>query len=251
MKAGNHMNNEVITQIKDRKSTRAFEEKPITKEVKDLIIEAAFQAPSAGNQQLYTILDITDQQLLNTVSFLCDNQPFIQTSNMCLIFLADCRRYMNVYHAADIDCRKPGIGDLLLSIADACIAAQNAVVCAESLGVGSCYIGDVIENAEKMKEALHLPEYVVPACMLVFGYPKKEAQNRIKPNRFYHEALVFNNYYEDRSKEEIIHDFTLRANKEDYDFKKDITAFCQRKYESDFSKEMSRSADIYISSFQK
>ena len=42
-----------------------------------------------------------------------------------------------------------------------CIAAQNAVVAAESLGIGSCYIGDVIENAEQMREALHLPEHVI------------------------------------------------------------------------------------------
>lgn len=245
------MNNQVIQQLTNRKSTRAFEDKPISSDLKKQIIQASFEAPTAGNQQLYTILDITDKQLLETVSILCDNQPFIQTAQMCLIYLADCRRYMNVYHAAGINCRKPGPGDLLLSIADSCIAVQNAVVAAESLGIGSCYIGDVIENAEKMKEALHLPDYVVPACMLVFGYPKKEAQNRIKPNRFRQEALVFENTYQDRSKEDIIEDFTLRSNKDDYDFKKDITAFCTRKYESDFSKEMSRSADIYISPFQK
>ena len=44
-------------------------------------------------------------------------------------------------------------GDLLLALADTCIAAQNAVVAAESLGIGSCYIGDVIENAEQMRNA--------------------------------------------------------------------------------------------------
>lgn len=246
------MTNKITELLKIRKSTRAFSKQPITKEIKDLIIESAFQAPTAGNQQLYTILDITDKELLHTLSILCDHQPFIETSQMCLVFLADCRRYMNVYKSAHVeDIREPGTGDLLLSIADACIAAQNAVVASESLGIGSCYIGDVIENVEKMREALHLPEYVVPACMLVFGFPLEQAKTRKKPNRFQHEALVFENHYQDRTPEQIKEDFTIRANRDDYDFEKDIQAFCARKYQSDFSKEMSRSADIYIKDFQK
>lgn len=246
------MTNKITELLKIRKSTRAFSKQPITKEIKDLIIESAFQAPTAGNQQLYTILDITDKELLHTLSILCDHQSFIETSQMCLVFLADCRRYMNVYKSAHVeDIREPGTGDLLLSIADACIAAQNAVVASESLGIGSCYIGDVIENVEKMREALHLPEYVVPACMLVFGFPLEQAKTRKKPNRFQHEALVFENHYQDRTPEQIKEDFTIRANRDDYDFEKDIQAFCARKYQSDFSKEMSRSADIYIKDFQK
>ena len=55
--------NEIIKSLYNRKSTRVYEEKPIPKEVKDMILEAAVQAPSAGCQQLYTILDITDQNL--------------------------------------------------------------------------------------------------------------------------------------------------------------------------------------------
>ena len=102
-----------------------------------------------------------------------------------LVFLADCRRWLNAYHAAGItDARKPGAGDLMLAVADTCIAAQNAVVAAESLGIGSCYIGDVLENAEAMRDALHLPQYVVPACMLVFGRPTEQQQRRPKPARF-------------------------------------------------------------------
>ena len=42
--------------------------------------------------------------------------------------------------------RIPGVGDLLLATTDATIAAQNAVVATESLGIGSCYIGDILEQ---------------------------------------------------------------------------------------------------------
>lgn len=60
---------------------------------------------------------------------------------------------------------------MLLAVEDAVIAAQNSVTAAESLGIGSCYIGDVMEHAEEMKGLLSLPAYVYPACMLVFGHP--------------------------------------------------------------------------------
>ena len=55
--------NEVIESLYRRKSVRAYEDREIPEEMKQLILEAAMQAPSAGCQQLYTILDITDQKL--------------------------------------------------------------------------------------------------------------------------------------------------------------------------------------------
>ena len=165
-------NNAILSALSARKSVRVFTPDPVTPDERAAILNAAFQAPTAGNQQLYTILDITDPALKAALADLCDHQPFIAGAPLVLVFLADCRRWLNAYHAAGItDARKPGAGDLMLAVADTCIAAQNAVVAAESLGIGSCYIGDVLENAEAMRGALHLPQYVVPACMLVLGRP--------------------------------------------------------------------------------
>lgn len=55
--------NEIIESLYNRKSVRVYEEKAIPNEMKNVILEAAMQAPTAGCQQLYTILDITDQKL--------------------------------------------------------------------------------------------------------------------------------------------------------------------------------------------
>ena len=152
------VDNEILQALSARKSVRVYTEEPVTDAERDAILQAAFQAPTAGNQQLYTILNITDPALKARMADLCDHQPFIAKAPLVLVFLADCRRWLRAYHAAGIvDARTPGAGDLLLALADTCIAAQNAVVAAESLGIGSCYIGDVIENAEQMREALHLP----------------------------------------------------------------------------------------------
>lgn len=245
------MENEILRALDARKSVRVFTEEPVTAEERAAILRAAFQAPTAGCQQLYTILDITDPALKERLADLCDHQPFIAKAPLCLVFLADCRRWPRAYRAAGVEQpRDPGAGDLLLAMADACIAAQNAVTAAESLGIGSCYIGDVLENAEEMRQALCLPAHVMPACMLVFGRPTQQQKDRIKPARFREEAVVCENTYRDRTDAELREDFTLRAQGQPgFAFERYLQAFCKRKYDSDFSREMSRSAAVYLKDF--
>jgi nitroreductase len=103
-----------------------------------------------------------------------------------------------------------------------------------------------------MRDALHLPQYVVPACMLVFGRPTEQQQRRPKPARFAEQAVVCENVYTDRTPDELRADFAAKAaanGQLDYDFDKAVQAFCKRKYASDFSREMTRSAEIYWKEF--
>ena len=81
--------NEVLRQLHERKSVRVYEDRPIEADVKQAVLDATIQAPSAGNMALYTILDITDPELKQKLSVSCDNQPFIATAPMVLIFCAD------------------------------------------------------------------------------------------------------------------------------------------------------------------
>lgn len=242
--------NEVIRELHERKSVRAFEERPIPPEVRAEILSAAAQAPTAGNQMLYTILDITDQALKDRLAVTCDHQPFIARAPMVLIFLADCRRWLDAYRMAGCAPREPGEGDLLLAFSDANIAAQNAVTAAWSLGVGSCYIGDILENAEEHRKLLHLDEYVMPAAMLVFGYPTENACRREKPRRFrWEDGIVQENTYRPLTEEEQRTLFIRQREKEDVD--DFLQKFHARKYASDFSLEMSRSAGVYLDAFRK
>lgn len=246
------MNNEVLRQLDERKSVRVFTDAPVTQEEKAAVLQAAAQAPTAGNQQLYTILDITDPALRGILADLCDHQPMVAAAPLCLVFLADHHRWLRAYAEAGCAPRAPGAGDLLLAVADACIAAQNAVVAAQSLGLGSCYIGDVIENAEAMREALALPPHVVPAAMLIFGHPTAQQQARKKPARFAHAAFVCENTYRDRTPDELRADFAAKAaanGNTRFEFDSALQAFCKRKYNSDFSLEMSRSAEVYLEDF--
>ena len=233
--------NEVIKQLHARKSVRVFEEREIPEEVKQAILEAAVQAPSAGNMALYTILDITDPEMKRKLSISCDNQPFIATAPMVLIFCADYRRWYDVFCKHVEEVRKPDMGDLFLAQADTLIAAQNAVVAAHSLGLGSCYIGDITENFEFHKELLNLPQYVVPTAMLVLGYPTQQQLDRPKPPRHDVSHLVHENGYSMEKSAAMEEMLKTQQKKSGEDFADWLRRFCKRKWNSEFSREMSRS----------
>lgn len=243
--------NPIIQSLNDRKSVRVFEDKPIAPELKEAILNAAFQAPTAGNQMLYSIIDVTDQALKETLAETCDHQPFIAKAPLVLIFLADCRRWLDAYKVAGLEARDPGAGDLLLACQDAVIAAQNAVVAAESLGIGSCYIGDILENAEQHINLLGLDDFVLPISMLVFGYPTDQQRERVKPVRFDKRFIVHENKYRRLTESEHREMFDEKHTSTGTDFNYDdfMEKFCNRKYMSDFSKEMTRSAEVYLNKF--
>jgi nitroreductase len=214
-------------------------DKEIPRDLKDIITQSAFQAPTAGCMMFYSVLEIDDPEIKKDLAVSCDNQPFIAEAPFVLIFLADARRWQDCYEYADCSPRAPGAGDLFLAFADAFIAAQNAVTAAESLGIGSCYIGDIIENSERIRKLLNLDKYTVPAAMLVFGYPTEQQKNRPKPARFEKKYIVFKNKYRRLTKEELAEIQT----------KEKIKAIYKRKIASEFSLEMQRSALEYFKNF--
>ena len=240
--------NPITDSLKSRKSVRAFEEKPIPADIKEEILHCAAQAPTAGNQQLYTILDITDQALKEKLAVTCDNQPFIAKAPLVLIFCADAQKWHDAYIEAGCGPRAPGAGDLMLAVCDAAIAAQNAVTAAESFGIGSCYIGDIMEQCEAHRELLGLPAFVFPALMLVFGYPTQQQISREKPERFDIKHIVHENIYRRMDSPELREMMNQRAGSRGYD--EWVKAFCERKYNSDFSMEMSRSVAEYLEEFK-
>lgn len=240
--------NTVIQQLLDRKSVRAFTDREITAEEKEAILWAAVNAPTAGNQQLYTILDITDQSIKDRLVDTCDHQPFIAKSKLVLIFCADCLKWYEAFRCGGCEPRKPGVGDLLLAVGDAVIAAQNAVVAAHSLGLGSCYIGDIMENYEEQKALLGLPEYVFPVAMLVFGYPTRQQLDREKPPRSPREWIVHENGYHPMDAHQLKALLEVKSGQPDYE--QWLRAFCKRKYNSDFSREMTRSVQKYLDEFE-
>lgn len=196
--------NQTLELIHRRRSVRAYDDTPIDRETVDAIVNAAMRAPTAGNLMLYSILEIDDQALKEKLAHSCDNQPFIARAPLVLVFLADYQRWIDAFFASDVPSyceakgepmRLPQEGDLLLACCDALIAAQTAVIAAESLGIGSCYVGDIMEQYEYHRELLGLPQYAFPITMLCFGRPTTAARDRDRTTRFPQACIHFKNSY--------------------------------------------------------
>jgi FMN reductase (NADPH)/FMN reductase [NAD(P)H] len=248
--------NPTIDLMNARCSTRAYDPTPLTDEEKRAILHTAIRAPTGGNMMLYSILEIEDQTLKDRLAVTCDHQPFIARAPWVLLFAADYQKWMDLFAVAGVDRIDPevappgvtpGLGDLMLACCDAVIASQNAVIAAESLGIGSCYIGDIMEQAETHAELLGLPRYTFPVAMLCFGRPKT------RPHRTerYEKHVVHKGRYQRFGADE------LRAVSDDLDrayaargFRPGIANYVQdvyaRKFTADFAAEMNRSVAWWI-----
>ncbi|MGD8633901.1 MAG: nitroreductase family protein [Anaerolineales bacterium] len=245
--------NPTIKVIEARKSVREYEERAIPEELKQTILHAALRAPTAGNMMLYSIIEITLQETKDRLVETCDNQPFIASAPLVLLFLADYQRWMDYfdYSAVSERCAElgeplvvPEEGDLMLSACDALIAAQTAVIAAESLGIGSCYIGDILENYEAHRQMFDLPRYAVPICLLCFGYPTQAARQRKMTGRFPADKIVFQDHYRRLDRIEFEEMFALmeaRA-RERGNANPDIGwEMYRRKFSADYAVELRRS----------
>lgn len=249
--------NPTLELIDARNSTRVYTTDPITDAEKSAILSATFRAPTGGNMMLYSIIDVADQAIKDRLVVTCDDQPFIAKAPWVLVFVADYQKWMDLFEHADVaslggECRAPRSGDLMLACADALIAAQTAVIAAESLGIGSCYIGDITENAEEHIELLGLPPHTFPAAMLCFGRP---AVSRPRVPR--HTAhMVHTNRYERMTEPqlaevaaELQREYAPHGNKPGID--NYVQAIYQRKFDSEFMAEMNRSVDVWLERWQQ
>jgi FMN reductase (NADPH)/FMN reductase [NAD(P)H] len=253
--------NPVIETILKRKSVRAYEKKAIDPKVREELLQATLRAPTAGNLMLYSIVEVSDQHIKNKLVKTCDNQPFIARAPLVWLFLADYQRWFDYFLTSGVEqlceqnktpMRKPEEGDLFLACCDALIAAQTAVIAAESLGLGSCYIGDIMENYAAQRDLFALPKYVFPICLVCFGYPTRQQMARKQTTRFQEKFICFENRYRRLSEEEFNEMFqdaqaqTFRGRPELAGARNVGQLIYNRKFNADFSKEMSRSVRLIL-----
>lgn len=253
---GRNQMNHTLELLLNRKSVRAYEDKLIDDSERDKILTAVLRAPTAGNMMLYSIIEVTDQKTKETLARTCDNQPFIAKAPWVLLFLADYQKWFDTYNVSGIveicaqkeeTLRVPQEGDLFLACCDALIAAQTAVIAAESLGIGSCYIGDIMENYETHRELFDLPRFVFPIAMTCFGYPTRQQRERKQTLRFDRRFVVFENRYQRLCKVDFDEMYRERAEqmlagRESVRGARNLGQLMyNKKFNSDFAKEMNRS----------
>lgn len=240
----------MLDKLKSIKSTRVFLDKPVKDDIKLKILQTATFAPTAGNMMMYAMIDVTDQLTKEKLSESCDHQPFIKSAPMVVVFCADNHRFnTGAKHFYKQDLRNPLAGDLMLAISDTLIVAHHAVLAAHGLGIGSCYIGDILENIEYHQELLHLPNHVIPIAMVVFGYATQQQVDKDKPKRFDVSFVLHQNIYQEKPINEHVLAIENRNKQMNLDHIKAsdyYIDYASRKYESVFMAEMNRSVEEII-----
>ena len=151
--------------------------------------------------------------------------------------------------------RKPAEGDLFLACCDALIAAQTAVIAAESMGIGSCYVGDIMENYEAHKALFKLPQYVFPITLVCFGYPTRQQRERPLTERFEQQYVVYQDRYQQLTPEAFQRMYQSRhaqvfGNRETFKGAENVGQYMYlRKFDAAFSREMSRSVQAVLKSW--
>jgi len=194
------MSNPVIDCLLDHRTVRKFKDKPIEPDKLDLILTAGIRAATAGNLQMYSFIVVDDNEKKKALDKAWTAR-FIEVSKspvaiIALVDLYRVRRWLKLHSDREIISDRPY--NFFIAIWDALIALQNIITAAESMGLGTCCIGSVLEM--DLQTILGIPEYVFPAGMVCMGYPEKTPDLSM---RLPLEAVVHRNSYHMPSDDDI------------------------------------------------
>lgn len=194
-----------------RKSIRQFRDKDIDDAMLNDILERAAKAPTTGNMQLYSVVVSRKGETRKKLEEYHFNQPASTGAPVLLTVCADFNMFTRWCRLSNAD---PGYDNFLSFISamtDAVILTQQIVTIAEQEGLGTCYLGTVNYNADKISELLGLPDLVVPVCCIAVGYPEEGAGQ--ESERLPLKAWVHEETYTDFPDDEVVE---LYKAKDDY-----------------------------------
>ncbi len=141
---------QALQALKERRSVRIFNAKPVARNLVEELIDCARLAPTARNIQPWEFVVITKEETLQELSFLADNGSFIKDSGCCIaVFCQDTKYYLE----------------------DGCAATENILIAAYDLGLSSCWVaGDKKPYADKVRELLCVPCGFKLISLIPLGY---------------------------------------------------------------------------------
>lgn len=201
--AGTPWNATIASQL-DHRSVRAYAGRPLPEGTLEILIAAAQSAPSSSNVQAWSVISVEDPEQRARIARIAGSQKHVLEAPLFLVFIADLSRVQRIAerHGAVVDGLDYTESHLIAAI-DAAFAAQNALVVAESLGLGTCYIGAVRNNAEETASVLKLPPRAFAVVGLTVGWPDPATVADVKP-RIPQQALLHRDFYSIRGEEEAL-----------------------------------------------
>ncbi|SEG65208.1 oxygen-insensitive NADPH nitroreductase [Paenibacillus sp. UNC499MF] len=200
--------NSVIDLLTRHRSIRKFKPDPIPADQLQAIVASAQMASTSSSVQAYTIIAASDPALKKELARLAGNQAYVEQCGLFLVFCADLNRLRKATEQSG-EVFHQNTESFLVASMDAALAAQNAAIAAESLGLGICYIGGIRNNPDGVAEALNLPELVYPVFGMCVGVPDQEPS--LRPRLPQTAVLHENGYQSERSDEGVrLYDETTR-----------------------------------------
>ena len=173
--------NDTMRLLCERASCRSFESEDVPGDVLKAVLRAGIHAPTGGNLQPYSIIKTENKTTCEKLAKLCSDQPWIAEAPVNLLFCID---YHRLERWANLEVAPftatNAFRHFWIGFQDTIIAAQNICTAADAMGLGSVYIGTVLECFRQLRDMFELPKGVIPVVLLSMGYPRTRPQPRRK-----------------------------------------------------------------------
>jgi FMN reductase (NADPH) len=189
--------NQVIQLLKNHRSIRKFTSEPVRDEMLYAIIGAAGSAATSNFIQAYSVIWVRNKETRKQIAELAGSQRWIETSPVFLVFCADLKRAGSACSYENRAMVSGYTEQFIVATVDVSLAAQNAIIAAESLGLGGVFIGGIRNDPEKVCEFLNIPEHVYPVFGMCLGFPAGEVEQ--KPRMPVDMVLKVEKYQEDKA----------------------------------------------------
>jgi nitroreductase len=184
--------NSTIQTLLNHKTIRSYHTTPIKDEVFNTLMDVASRTASSSGMQQASIIHVKDQKKKEIIAQVC-KQDYVAIAPILLIFVVDQHRNHHIAmevvnhanHTHDVD-------RFFQGFTDACLMAQSVVTAAESLGLGTTYLGAIHNDDETLIKTLNLPSLTYPVVGLLIGHPNIEPT--LKP-RLENSLRVFEDEY--------------------------------------------------------
>lgn len=191
----------------EHRSCRQYRDEPLSDELLDLVLAAAFSTPSKSDLQQCSVIVVDDPDRRSAIAELIPSMPWIAEAARFLIFCGDSRRIRGVAERHGVPFANDHLDAVLNAAADAAMHLSSFIWAAESIGLGTCPISVIRNHIDEVAEIVELPDHVFPLAGMCVGWPKQ--LRRLSP-RLPPSVTVHHDRYLDTDADELITDYDLR-----------------------------------------
>jgi FMN reductase (NADPH) len=200
--------NDVTRLLQRHRSIRKFKPDEVSEQTLEAIVRSAQMASTSSNVQAYSVIAVTNPETKRALSAVAGNQQHVESCPVLLVWCADLSRDKLACEREGVEMVSGTMENFIVATVDVALAAQNAAIAAESLGLGIVYIGGIRNNLREATRLLNVPKLVYPVFGMCLGYPDHESGVRPRlPLR----AVLHRETYDETAQAESIDEYDRRT----------------------------------------